>query len=491
MKQNYYQPIRQQFIRQVVLAGTACCFLPGCKATNTDETSAGLQTSAQANTEMAVTNPPSAQAVTTIHANAAQAILKKFDFGSGAVQAGYQQVLPSTNYTKERGYGIISKSPVQGINRETADALRSDFITSSSPFYFAVDLPEGNYEVTVLLGDLQGTSTTTVKAESRRLMLEEVQTPSGKVESHTFTVNVRTPRINEVESIRLKYREIVYLNWDDKLTLEFNNSRPCVAAVEIRQVNDVISMYLAGNSTVVDQEYEPWAAWGQMIPRFFKSGVVVTNYAESGESLKSFVGERRLDKVLSVIKPNDYLFIEFAHNDQKPGSSHVAPFTTYKDMLKHYISEARERGAIPVLVTSMHRRNFDEQGKIINTLGDYPEAVRQTAKEENVAVIDLNAMSKEFYEAMGPEKSKKAFVHYPPDTFPGQDKELKDDTHFSTYGAYELAKCIVEGIKKNNLKLADYLREDVKPFDPSNPDPVEDWQLPQSPDVTVVKPDGS
>ncbi|MFD3003562.1 rhamnogalacturonan acetylesterase [Pontibacter toksunensis] len=491
MKQSLYQPIRQQFIRQVVLAGTVCCFLSGCKATATDETSTGQQASAQANTEMARPKPPSGQAATTTHANAAHTILKKFDFGAGAVQAGYQQVLPSTKYSSERGYGIISKSPVQAINREGADALRSDFITSNAPFYFAVDLPEGNYEVTLLLGDLQGTSTTTVKAESRRLMLEKVETPAGKVESHTFTVNVRTPRINEVESIRLKSRELGYLNWDNKLTLEFNNSRPCVAAIEIRETPDVISMYLAGNSTVVDQEYEPWAAWGQMIPRFFKPGVVVTNYAESGESLKAFVGERRLEKILSVIKPNDYLFIEFAHNDQKPGSSHVEPFTTYKDMLKHYISEARKRGAIPVLVTSMHRRNFDEQGKIVNTLGDYPEAVRQTAKEENVAVIDLNAMSKEFYEAMGPEKSKKAFVHFPSGTFPGQEKELKDDTHFSAYGAYQLARGIVEGIKKNNLKLADYLRDDVKPFDPANPDPVDNWQLPQSPDVTAVKPDGS
>ncbi|GAA4429162.1 rhamnogalacturonan acetylesterase [Pontibacter saemangeumensis] len=419
------------------------------------------------------------------------ALLKKFDFGSGGVQAGYQQVLPSTLYTKERGYGILSKSPVQAVSREGTDALRSDYITSKEPFYFAVDLPEGNYEVTVLLGDQQGTSMTTVKAESRRLMLEEVQTPSGKVEAHTFTVNVRTPRISETESIRLKSREIVYLNWDNKLTLEFNNIRPCVAGIEIRKVEDVLTMYLAGNSTVVDQEYEPWAAWGQMIPRFFKPGVVVTNYAESGESLKAFMGERRLEKILSVIKPNDYLFIEFAHNDQKPGSSHVEPFTTYKDMLKLYIAEARERGAIPVLVTSMHRRNFDEEGKIINTLGDYPEAVRQTAEEENVALIDLNAMSREFYEALGPEKSKKAFVHYPAGTFPGQDTELKDNTHFSTYGAYELAKAVVEGIKKNNLQLTDYLREDVKPFDPANPDPVESWKLPQSPDVTVVKPDGN
>ena len=418
-------------------------------------------------------------------------LVRKFDFGSGKVAAGYEAVLPSTTYTKERGYGLISKSPVEAVDREGEDALMSDFITSKDPFYFTIDLPEGDYKVTVYLGDQKGTSVNTVKAESRRLMLEEIKTGSGKVEAHSFVVNVRTPRINDSDSIRLKPREKVYLNWDKKLSLEFNNARPALAAIEITEVKDAVTVFLAGNSTVVDQEYEPWAAWGQMIPRFFTPEVVVANYAESGESLKSFVGEKRLDKVLSKIQKGDYLFIEFAHNDQKPGSSHVKPFTSYQEYLKHFISEARKREATPVLVTSMHRRRFDENGKIINTLEEYPEAMRQLAKEERVPLIDLNAMSKVFYEAMGPEKSKKAFVHYPAGTFPGQETELKDDTHFSTYGAYELAKLIVEGIKQNNLDLTHHLRDDVAPFDPAHPDPVEEWDLPQSPDVTILKPDGN
>lgn len=415
----------------------------------------------------------------------------KFDFGEGNVAEGYQQVLPSTLYTKARGYGIASHAPVESVVRSGKDVLKNDFITSKSPFYFVVDLPEGNYEVTVLLGDSEGESVTTVKAESRRLMLENITTPMGKVESHTFMVSVRTPKIDREESIRLKPREINYLNWDDKLTIEFNDERPCVAAIEITPVEDVITVYLAGNSTVVDQEYEPWAAWGQMIPRFFGPGVVIANYAESGESLKSFIGERRLKKILSTIKEGDYLFIEFAHNDQKPGSSYVEPFTSYKEHLKIFIHEARKRGAHPVLVTSMHRRQFDESGTVINTLGDYPAAMRETAQEENVPCIDLNAMSKVLYEFWGPEQSKKAFVHYPAGTFPGQADALKDDTHFSNYGAYEIARCIVTGILSNKLELAQYLKEDIVPFDPENPNPMDGWQLPPSPDVTVVKPDGN
>jgi hypothetical protein len=97
--------------------------------------------------------------------------------------------------------------------------------------------------------------------------------------------------------------------------------------------------------------------------------------------------------------------------------------------------------------------------------------MRQTAREENVALIDLTAMSKIFYEALGPEESKKAFVIYPAGTFPNQKDELKDNTHFNSYGAYELAKCIVEGIKSARLDLAKFLIGDTPAFDPAHPDP--------------------
>jgi lysophospholipase L1-like esterase len=280
------------------------------------------------------------------------------------------------------------------------------------------------------------------------------------------------------------------LHWDDKLTLEFSNRRPCVCALEIARVDDAITVYIAGDSTVTDQPREPWAAWGQILPRFFKPGVAVANHAESGEALRSFLGEKRLDKILSTIKPGDYLFIQFGHNDQKERGPNVGAFTSYKDSLKHYIKEAKERGAIPVLVTSMHRRTFAEDGTIKDSLGDYPEAVRQAAREDDVPLIDLNAMSKTFYEALGPEASKKAFVHYPAGTLPGQEQALKDDTHFNAYGGYELARCIVEGIKADELGLARFLVDDVPPFDPSHPDPVATWSLPPSPPGAPVVPEG-
>jgi|SRR5712692_4846101 len=414
----------------------------------------------------------------------------KFDFGPGKVAHGYRQVIETTTYTKERGYGFEPGASVSCVDRGGEDALRGDFCTSDKPYYFSVALPEGNYHVTVILGDAQGESTTTIKAELRRLMLQGVHTARGEFATRTFTVNIRTSKIAGDGEVKLKDREKTteVWAWDEKLTLEFNDRRPAVCALEITRTNNLPTIYLLGDSTVCDQPREPYASWGQMLTGFFGPAVVIANNAESGESLRSSLGAKRLDKVLSTMKPGDYLFIQFAHNDEKERGEGVGAFTTYKADLKRFVAEARKLGGIPVLVTPMHRRAFDAQGKITNSHGDYPEAVRQTAKEENVPLIDLNAMSKDLFEALGPQGTLKAFVHYPAGTFPDQPKELKDDTHFNSYGAYELAKCIVEGVKAAKLGITKYLVKDLWHFDPKHPDRPEDLKLLPSPLSAGVKP---
>ncbi len=403
----------------------------------------------------------------------------KFDFGPGKVAPGYKQILANTVYSKELGYGFEPGAKVTCLDRGGKDALRSDFCASNQPFYFSVALPEGNYDVTVTLGDAQEETITTVKAELRRLMLERVQTARGKFVTRTFTVNVRTPQITADGEVKLKDREKTteWWAWDEKLTLEFNNSRPSVCAIEITSV-EVPTIYLLGDSTVCDQPSEPFNSWGQMLTRFFQPAVAMANHAESGESLRSSLGAKRLDKVLSVMKPGDYLFIQYGHNDEKDKSPGAGAFTTYKADLRKFVAEARGRGGIPVLVTPMHRRTFDQQGKITNSHGDYPDAVRQVAREDNVPLIDLNAMSKLLYEAWGPEASKQAFA-------PG------DATHHNNYGSYELAKCIVEGIKANKLDLGKYLVKDVPRFDPAHPDPIASFDIPASALSSDVKPLGN
>lgn len=155
----------------------------------------------------------------------------------------------------------------------------------------------------------------------------------------------------------------------------------------------------------------------------------------------------------------------------------MGAFTTYKADLKRFIDEARQHGATPVLITSMNRLTFDDNGRIVNSLGDYPEAVRQAAREENVAWIDLNAMSKPFYEALGLRDAHVAFAG-------------SDTTHHSDYGSYELAKCVVQGIKDARLPLASYL-VDVPQFDPARPDAFASFAIPAEPLGPLVKPYGN
>jgi lysophospholipase L1-like esterase len=181
---------------------------------------------------------------------------------------------------------------------------------------------------------------------------------------------------------------------------------------------------------------------------------------------------------MSLIQPGDYLFIQFAHNDQKPNA---VSLDDYKKLLVDYIAQAQAKGATPVLVTSMNRRTFDAEGKITNSLMGYPDAMREIAAQQHVALIDLNAMSKTLFEALGPEGTLRAFMHYPANSFPNQTEAIYDDTHFNGYGAYELARCVVDGIRQAKLPLRKYLANDVPDFNPSAPDPVDTFSLPPTP----------
>jgi pectin methylesterase-like acyl-CoA thioesterase/lysophospholipase L1-like esterase len=207
-------------------------------------------------------------------------------------------------------------------------------------------------------------------------------------------------------------------------------------------------IYLAGDSTVenVLPEQGIKQGWGQQISQFFTDEVCIINEAMGGRSTKSFIDEGRLQKILDNIKLNEFLFIQFGHNDQKveDKTRGTDPYTSYQEYLTHYINGAREKGAIPILITPVNRRIFDEQGNLINTLGDYPEAMRQVAADLKVPLIDLWKKSKDFYEGLGIEETKELFAWY---ELENQDPP-PDDTHFSQYGAKKIAELVVEGIKE-------------------------------------------
>jgi lysophospholipase L1-like esterase len=390
-------------------------------------------------------------------------------YACGPANRMFATLSPTSRFTDTTaGFDLVDSPAVEG---------RS--CTSDKPFFFSVPIPEGNYRITVTLGGPQA-SVTTVRAEGRRLMLEKIVTKPNESVTKAFDTNVRYPEIagDPNNKVKLKDREQGILNWDHKLTLEFNGDHPSVRSIDIEPITNEPVVYLAGDSTVVDQYYEPWAAWGQMLPRFFLPGVVIANHAESGETTKSFVNEHRLAKIMTTMKPGDYFFMQFAHNDMKPGA---VPLEEYKKLLTDFIAQTRAKGATPVLVTPMNRRTFDDAGKITNSFGPYPDAVRELAAQQKVALIDLNAMSKTLFEAMGPDGTLKAFMHYPEGSFPGQEAAIADNTHFNSYGAYELARCIVHGIREDKLPLAKFLDPSVPDFNPAHPDSQPDFHLPFTP----------
>ena len=362
---------------------------------------------------------------------------------------------------------------------------------SNAPFYFSVRVPDGNYRVTVRLGSKNQAGNTTVRAESRRLFVENLPTKKGEFVEETFIVNKRSPRISAKESVKVKDREKSKLDWDDRLTIEINGEAPACESIHVEAADPSIpTIFLCGNSTVVDQENEPWASWGQMIPRFFNFEIAIANYAESGESANTFIAARRLKKALSVMKKGDYLMVEFGHNDQKQKGPGKGAYYSFMTNLKTFIDEVRAKGGQPVLVTPTRRRKFDKEGRTVNTHGEYPDAVRWIAAKENVPLIDLNTMTGTLYEALGESESKKAFVHYPKGSFPGQKKALADNTHFNPYGAYQIAQCVIEGMKKATPELTKFLKTEVS-YDPAKPDDRNNFHWCPAPFCEMEKPDGN
>ncbi len=362
---------------------------------------------------------------------------------------------------------------------------------TQDPFYFSVKVPDGNYRVRVVLGGKKN-GNTTVRAEGRRLLMDHVVTLKKKdTQTLEFVVNKRSPKIDDKKVVKIKDREKGYLAWDDKLTLEFNGEMPAVKSIHIEKA-DVPTIYLCGNSTVVDQSNEPWASWGQMITRWFGPQVAISNHAESGLTARTFIGSFRLDKILTTLKKGDYVFVEFGHNDEKEKRPGDGAWYHYQYQLKIFVDQVRAKGAEIIFCTPTQRRAFEADNKTIrNTHGDFPAAMKMVAEKENVPLIDLNSMTKTLFETMGYEDSKRLLVHYPANTFAGQDKELADNTHFNPFGAYEVAKCVVMGMKQLQLPLVKYLRDDWKDFDPAQPDDWKTFKWWPAKNADLVKPDGN
>lgn len=394
----------------------------------------------------------------------------RFTF-DGKPAAGEVAVAADTVYSRERGHGFEAEAP------RNAAGL---------PFFFSVDLPEGNYRVTATLGGAAA-SDTTIKAELRRLMLDGAQLPAGTTETRSFIVNVRTAHIAAVPGVeagrvKLKEREIVSeaWAWDRRLTLEINGARPALTHLSIEPVK-LPTVYLLGDSTVADQSGEPYASWGQMLTLLFKPTVAVSNHAESGETFRDSLARRRLDKILSTLQPGDTVLLQFGHNDQKQQKDGSGNAASYQAELRTHAERILARGGVPVVVSSMERRNFDAQGRLRPSLLEYADAARAVAADMKLAFIDLNGMSQQLYAALGPERSQA--MH------PLNNGKL-DNTHHNNYGAMQLARLVALGLREARVPVAAALRDDLGPLDPARPQAPEQFHVAVSPGFTQQRPLG-
>ncbi len=395
----------------------------------------------------------------------------KFSFGPDKNVPGYTAVKPTDAYKKgaANAWGFEEAPTIKEVARKGADPLTSGYITSDKPFYFSVAVPEGNYKVTITAGDVGDTVTDlTVKAELRRIMIEQFHLDAGKTGKTSFVVNVRVPeypggRVG-LKSPRETTNEA--WAWDEKLTLELNNAHPNICAIEVEKVN-VPTIFILGDSTTCDQSAEPWSSWGQTFPRFFKDDIAVSNNGESGETVASSMGARRFEKVWSLMKKGDYLFFGYGHNDMKGGT-----IPAFQANFRKVVETTRAKGGIPVILSAVERKG----GVTTSTLAGYPEAAKAVADETKTLFIDMNGESRKLYKALGADLNA----------------AFQDGTHHNNFGSYEISAIVMQGIRTNKIDdLIAHIRPEVKEFDPAKPDKPADYKIPASPKFSSQTPLGN
>lgn len=224
-----------------------------------------------------------------------------------------------------------------------------------------------------------------------------------------------------------------------------------------------ITIYAIGDSTMANKPYpdeNPERGWGQILPDFFTNNVVIDNRAVNGRSTRSFIDEGKWNDVLKTLKKGDYVFIQFGHNDQKfnDPKRYTNPHTAYRNNLVKFVLETREKGATPILFSSIVRRNFNEFGTLVDTHGIYPIEVRLVAHEYDVEFIDLQYLTEQLEESFGVENSKKLHLHYEACENPYYKEAKHDDTHLSLLGATKIVELVIEEFKKKEIDIVNYIK---------------------------------
>ncbi|TQJ56502.1 rhamnogalacturonan acetylesterase [Streptomyces sp. SLBN-115] len=294
------------------------------------------------------------------------------------------------------------------------------------------EVPPGTYDVEVVLGG-DAESSTGISGETRRALLPETAAPAGERVVRSFTVDVRTPEGEPTGAAGTA-----------GLDLAVGGSAPALADIRVTRARHARQVFLVGDSTVCDQPGDPYTGWGQQLPQYLRRGVSVANYADSGESTVTYLGNPLLwATVQPLIRPGDLVLVQLAHNDKTTDEA------TYRANLETLVAGVREKGGRPVLVTPIVRRWFNADGTLnngtallVNGLGvDHPAVIRSVAATREVPLIDLTAKTKALVESLGVEGSKALYLY----------NEKRDNTHTSVHGATVYAGLVRDELVAQHL----------------------------------------
>lgn len=223
-----------------------------------------------------------------------------------------------------------------------------------------------------------------------------------------------------------------------------------------------VKIFLAGDSTLAEklETKRPETGWGEKLGEYFNNNVEIENHARNGRSTRTFISEGRWQAIIDSLKPGNYVFIQFGHNDEsKQKVDRYTPPEDFKNNLRKFIDEVRAKDGIPVLITPVVRRRFNSDNEFYDVHGEYPDLVREVAAEKNDALLELHRKSEKLLIELGKDKSQELFLWVKPGESPNYPEGKEDNTHFNDHGAKVIAGLVAECVRESNLKLKDYLKK--------------------------------
>ena len=224
------------------------------------------------------------------------------------------------------------------------------------------------------------------------------------------------------------------------------------------------TIYLLGDSTCAEKDPSVWpeTGWGMALQAFVRPDWKVKNLALDGRSTKSFLEEGSFSRCLMSLKEGDYVFIQFGHNDSKEDERHTDPFSTFQGNLAFMAEQTISKRAYPILLTPICRRRFSKQGNLVQTHGEYPEAIRSLAQSRAYQWFDMTKATYNLLSRLGPHASKRLFLRVEPEEHPNYPEGVVDDTHLNEEGAKVVASLLVQLLRQSGISFPFLANEKIQ-----------------------------